>query len=771
MPGQGLDNRAGIVHQIHGPQVNKKFEDTEPEPEINLNTSTILVFCNLPKVDSKKYEKFINKVLKKNLRAVSLPGGKNIDWEDDIIQFYMPIGDEAQDINIEEPPKGKKTEGVCFIEFRNQMTAMTVLNELDGTAITKKNKIQIYTWKDFMKLEEYEENFEQPSFASFEASNFERAWLEDAEGRDQFLIRFKEGDDHQTCVYWGDHLRGGADLSTDFSRILSKKGQKCCLTSKEASWSPQGTFLTTLHGPGLKVWKQDRTGEFATKIERMEHRDVDMIHWSPNENYLVSFNSDPDDDEEATIKFWDIATGEKIKERTDMFAEHISMEWPFLQYSHDDKYFNFLESSKWKPRKPDFNPDVVNRSHADLLRIYDSKTFKKVAKINVPGIKERKFSPCSNLMAYICSTPQDENTPTTVFVCDVPGVNTLTKASHYQVRRAFLQWHPKGTHLCVSFVVKKKIRKKKGKKKDPRTIDPQKQIEKINLSICDCTNKKFPWVQVPIGKERLLACEFEPTESRLCVLQQGELKGENFVKFIDLKHPDREPIAMKVGDVCDVLWSPIGRHIVFAHENGHRTFHDTAAVVKEKKREHDSAEDLYWSPCGRFCVSTVTSKIEQDEDAPAATDNAWVMFNFQGEEIARREFKGTKMDKKMLFSFQWRPRPKSLVGDKEKEEIKRNILEDTKLWKSYEKADQKILRERLDKKMKDRLDKWQDWQDRCDAMLEFAQSIQKDREDLRDGRESEAEEEFDFIEEREEEIISQVEKEVTEEEIREKIQN
>merc|ERR1712154_754246 len=104
--------------------------------------------------------------------------------------------------------------------------------------------------------------------------------------------------------------------------------------------------------------------------------------------------------------------------------------------------------------------------------------------------------------------------------------------------------------------------------------------------------------------------------------------------------------------------------------------------------EHDSADNLAWSPCGRFVVSTVLSPLGNDDDGNSATDNAWVMYNFQGDDIARQNYKGTKGSSKCLYSFDWRPRPPSLLTARHKADITKRLRKD--YWNEFEETDKKI---------------------------------------------------------------------------------
>jgi len=231
-------------------------------------------------------------------------------------------------------------------------------------------------------------------------------------------------------------------------------------------------------------------------------------------------------------------------------------------------------------------------------------------------------------------------------------------------------------------------------------------------------------------------------------------------KSKEVLHP-----SPKYLQVESIHWSPAGRHICLHHSpNGDRTFFDTE-TLKDKRQTHEGASEICWDPSGRFLVSSVVSDLSAaDEDYGAATDNGWVMYNFQGEKIAQQDYKGGNgKQKQCLFSFLWRPRPKSLLSDAQKQEIAKNLKK--KYWDEFKKQDEEIFRRSASKKMKDRLDKQQLWESMMETMNQLAQSYRKQRIEIRDGRESEDEDDFDYEMIEEQEPISYVEVEVTVEEL------
>lgn len=268
-----------------------------------------------------------------------------------------------------------------------------------------------------------------------------------------------------------------------------------------------------------------------------------------------------------------------------------------------------------------------------------------------------------------------------------------------------------------------------------------------------------------IGKDHVTDLKWEPTRSRLCVLSNAGL-NEFHVRIYDFSGECREVLNPypKYVAVESIHWSPAGRHIVLHHSpNGDKTFFDTE-TLKDRRQTHEGSSEVCWDPSGRFVVSTVVSDLQETDDYGAATDNGWVMYNFQGEKIAHHDFKGgSGKSRQCLFSFQWRPRPPSLLTESQKQDIAKNLKRN--YWDDFKKQDEEIFRRSASKKMKDRLDKQQEWKENLKNLVELGMRFKKERIEIRGGRESEDEDDFEYEMIEEQEPISYVEDEVTVEEL------
>jgi len=311
---------------------------------------------------------------------------------------------------------------------------------------------------------------------------------------------------------------------------------------------------------------------------------------------------------------------------------------------------------------------------------------------------------------------------------------------------------------------KKKKKKKKKGGKGRQDDDPNKMIASTDLTIFNCQEKGIPRINIDLGKDHVTDMRWDSRESRDCVVQQKHTAAGGLYElriFNALTGRSLWKTSPTFTGVKNVLWSPAGRHICINQNQGERTFFDTQ-TLKDKKKVHEGAEEIQWCPSGRFVVSTVVSELPDPGDSEShhgATDNAWVMYNFQGDEIAHHDYKGaSKNEQKCLFSFQFRPRPPSLLTPEQEEGVRKRLR--TEYWDVFEKQDREIKRNTASKKMKERMDRQQEWKEWKEEREKFAKMYSDRRFQLRagpdypEGRISDDEDSYDFQDEPIQEILS-----------------
>ena len=154
--------------------------------------------------------------------------------------LYMPKNDEG------------KTLGFCFITFVDYSSAKKALRLLDGTKFGSKNTMKVFKYTDFDQYKDLPEEFDEDALKNEKYTprpNY-LEWLLD--GREQFVARQGK----ETTLSW---VEGPSrDAEEEKLEIEPKKGT---WTNRYVQFSPQGSFLATLHGPGAKLWGGEKFGE------------------------------------------------------------------------------------------------------------------------------------------------------------------------------------------------------------------------------------------------------------------------------------------------------------------------------------------------------------------------------------------------------------------------------------------------------------------------------------------------------------------------------
>lgn len=298
-----------------------------------------------------------------------------------------------------------------------------------------------------------------------------RSWLTDPSGRDQLVLC--RGEDVSIAYH---NRVGPLEIAKDSS---GKKVERNRWTDSYVQWSPLGTFLATLHVKGVALWG----GESWKCLNRFSHQGARVIDFSPNENYMVTWSSDPivineensnlgprsftPDDEGNRVAVWDVKTGHLL--RTFPLNDGTSTNesgpnkgstnsggfvWPFLKWSHDDKYcarvlpgkaisvyelpsMEMLEKKsikidgvvdfEWVPMSENEHEidEILRKSNDGNDK--DVKLTELETKQLQKGLKKKREN---NLIFWV---PEIDNQPARVTVMTVPSRNTLRSKNLFNV--------------------------------------------------------------------------------------------------------------------------------------------------------------------------------------------------------------------------------------------------------------------------------------------------------------------------------------------------
>lgn len=424
--------------------------------------------------------------------------------------------------------------------------------------------------------------------------------------------------------------------------------------------------MATIHGPGVKLW--GRTPEVNENgepnwvvVRRFEHHRVQRIHFSPNENYLVTFCPiSPENDDKRNprcILIHDIRTG-KVKRgflgpSVALLLPEGQIPWPVFQWSHNDKYFA--------------------RRNEGTISVYSTPDFGLLDKksIKLPKVQDFAWSPCEDHLAYW--VPENENSPARVSILAFPSRKEIRSKALYSVDGIRLHWHQQGYFLCCK--VDRMTKSKKGRftnfemfrvraKDIPVEVLEFKEKDTIEYFEWEPNGHRFAIIHGNRDTPQRLNCSF---------YTMGGLSGElKLLNTLENKTYNR------------LHWSPKGRFALLAcvaAQNGALAFFDANDIVPNKKDEpepigvndHFMCNEVHWDPSGRF-VATVASYWRN------RSDNGYKIWSVVGKELGKGE-----VDK--LYQFCWRPRPRSLLSNSKEREVRKNLKSKRE---HYEKDDKQL---------------------------------------------------------------------------------
>ncbi|CAB4054131.1 EIF3B [Lepeophtheirus salmonis] len=339
-------------------------------------------------------------------------------------------------------------------------------------------------------------------------------------------------------------------------------------TESFIKWSPLGTYLATLHSKGVALWG----GEDFHQIARFSHRGVQYIDFSPNENYLVTFNARAVMGTEPCIVIWETRT--RTNKRIFNVDASVLNDWPIFLWSHNDKYFARISEG------------VLSVYETPSCGLLDKKSIK------VPGMMKFSWSPTDNILGYWVA--EDKDVPARVTLIEIPSRKEIRVKNLFNVANCQMHWQKSGDYLCVMVDRYSKLRKEKGHKYAGIYY---------NFEIFHMREKQIPVDGIEI-KETVSAVAWEPVGDKLAIIH-GEQSNMN-VSFYGVKST---PVLLKKYErksVNHLFWSPTGQFVVIAglrSLNGVMEFVDTSDFTSMNSGDHFMCTDIEWDPTGRYIMT------------------------------------------------------------------------------------------------------------------------------------------------------------------------
>jgi len=662
--------------------------------------------------------------------------------------------------SIEMPTdEANQSKGFMFVTLGSVPEAQAFQRAMHDLKFDKRHTFRVVPFSKVPDYDQVQDTFAEPEAEEWAPREHFRAWLADPAGRDQ--IALYANDDVQ--IAWTPK-NGPAESAFEKNKW----------TDSYLAWSPRGTLLTTMHGPGFALWG----GSSFQRLNRFMHPEVKLIDFSPFERYVVSWSPRPieagtsalspftEEDEGHQIAVWDTMTGQLL--RTFPMVNDQSpagvqkqISWPMFKWSPDEKYLARV------------TPDVQ-------ISVYEVPSMTLVGKksLKVEGVLDFEWAPLSdlereqleaerdgrelstadgkkkaptpireNMIAFW--TPEVQNQPARVTLMNFPSRLVVRSKNLFNVSDCKIHWQSNGDYLCV--------------KVDRHT--KTKKTQYCNLELFRAREKDCP-VQVIEIKDAVSAFAWEPKGERFVlittadpVVMPGQL-AKTSVSFYGYDQRKGDYLCLKTVENKNsnrIYWSPKGRHVVVATLGSNSKFEiefydldlerdaektdaqDLGAAIKCLATvEHYGLTDLEWDPSGRYVATSASIWM-------STMEAGWALWDFKGVELQKHTVEKFKQ-------LLWRPRPPTLLSREQQKKIRKNLREYARAFEQQDELEELNESAELIAHRRRLIEEWNAWRRGC---RERVAAAKKDlgKEDVAPKREDVEEE---VVEEWVEEIISEV---------------
>ncbi|EFA76381.1 RNA-binding region RNP-1 domain-containing protein [Heterostelium album PN500] len=599
------------------------LEDFEPPVQLDTSLAKFIIVDGIPIANEAKHEK-LESVLKKIYGRFGT-----------IVSFTMPL--DAK----------KTTKGYCFVEYSEKDSAVEAINTNNGVyQLDQVHKLKATAFEEHSKYSNLSETYVPPKAEDFAQTNTNYyEWLyseRSLKGFDQFALSY--GDNTEIC--WNE-----MNLGKPITESLQSKW-----TQSYVQWSNSGAYMVTIHKEGVKLYG----GENWQQAGFFKHQNVQLVDFSPEDKYLITFSSPVSDNpkDSNSIIVWDVRSGKRLRSFPSPPKDQFS--WPAYNWSAKDKYFS-----------RQFEDKGINIFVASTCNMLNEKTFP------IARLKSYSWSPSDPYLCYF--VPCTDTMPGRVCILEVPSMKIVAEKSIWHATDARMHWQNQGDYLCVR--IDKVV--PKSKKNQPVTTsfelfrmhEPNFPIE--NFEVPSIT-KAFAW---------------EPRGKKLCIIH-GEHRQDMTVSFFEVQK-NKVALLSKLErrKLNSVFWSPRGTYVVLAQvgDTGELEFYNTADLETMSTNEHINCTSVDWNPSGRFVTTTVSFFKVQ-------TDTGFRIWTFAGEPVY-------SLLKDRFKQFIWRPRPPMILSSKQLKTIRSKLKEYSQQFKELDDRDIKAKMEeenaRLDQLMQE----------------------------------------------------------------------
>lgn len=418
-----------------------------------------------------------------------------------------------------------------------------------------------------------------------------------------------------------------------FASIVTSSSSAMCENDEDESGG-QNTSKTNKTSKTNVVLFDGETNAEVTRISEQFVQGASCVAFSNTGKFLSIYRKGANHaggTKEKNLSVWEIPSKEndEPKKVFECFQKtFVKQEWPYLQFSKDDK--------------------VCARCVTNEIQFYDAEKFEEekeeeetssLARYRIPGVALARLSMSETKPTVGVFVPESKGIPGSVRIYEVPDVkkekgvsepNAVARKSFFRISEVDLKWSPDGSALLVCGYC---------------------EVDASNKNYYGESSLHF------LKADGSLDCKVDLSKEGPVHDAQWSPTSENFAVcygFMPAKctiFDAKKCVAtyeLGAGPHNTIRWNPFGRFIMLAGFGNlpgdvkfyHRLFDGKFKLMGSCRAACSVTAE--WSPCGRrLLTSTVAPRLN--------VDNGFKIWRYNGELLAH-------VEREKLYEAAWRPR-------------------------------------------------------------------------------------------------------------------